>query len=270
MVARSAITLKCDTRLIMRAYKAIIAIFITLLAVSCSPESHYHDSSNRSDIAYLWSLAKHGSTTITEDITFCGTVVANDKLNEVTNRIVVADESGGIEIAIEAEYIEDIIPIFSNVRVCATGLSIGRQGRKCVLGTSPTGEYVVDRLTERELPYYISPADDIATLRAQRMDIGEINNEDLLHYIYIENVGFIDEEIGMTWSNCDTIDGNKNSIRHLTDGVDTMRVACSEECTYAKEPLPTGKLKCFGIVDYVDGDIALRISNHYIVEELTL
>lgn len=248
----------------MKICKAMIFVCAASYLIGCGSESHYRNNSKSYDIAYLWSLARYGSVDIKEDITFCGTVVINDKLDEVTNRIVVADKSGGIEIAIDSENINRIIPLFSNVRVSAMGLSIGRQGRKCVLGKHPTGEYVVDRLTEKELPYYISEAHDIKTLDAQVIKIADINTEHLLHYVCVENVRFVDEEVGLTWCDCDEFGECINTIRHLTDGTDTLRVACSKECIYANEPLPADNLRCFGIIDYVESDIALRICNNYI------
>jgi hypothetical protein len=203
---------------------------------------------------------------IKEDITISGTVVANDKYDEITHRIVVADNSGGIEIAIDSENIDVIFPLFSNVDVSVSGLYIGRQGGKCVLGKKPTGEYAVDRIKERELELYIRPNKDIATLEATKMRIADIGTEHMLHYIYLNDVRFIDEESGLSWCDCDKFGQRINTIRHLTDGVDTLRVICSKECTYAASELPHGERICYGIVDYAEGDIALRITNNYIIK----
>lgn len=200
---------------------------------------------------------------IREAITIQGTVVANDKYDEISKRIVVADESGGIEVAIDMDNIESKIPLNSNIEIRVGGLYIGRQGKKCILGTKPTGEYVVDRLKESEIPLYIRFTDNKETVRAKRMKIAEIENRHLLHYVCIDDVEFIDEELGLEWCDCDSLNQYVESIRHITDGRDTLRVVCSAECEYASAQLPEGKLKMYGIVDYAQRDIALRITNNH-------
>ena len=88
---------------------ALISLLVVLLG--CVAEEHPQSEDRVTDIAYLWSLVKRGSQPVTEDITIRGTVVATDKLDEVSHCIVVADDSGGIEIAIDAESINPLIPL---------------------------------------------------------------------------------------------------------------------------------------------------------------
>lgn len=245
----------------MRSYNHIVVIglLIALLNIGCSADSYHDDSNRQRDIAYLWSLSKDNSVAIKEVATIRGMVVANDKLNEVTHRIVVVDGSGGIEMAIDAENIDNIIPLYSTIEINVSGLYIGRQGRKCVLGTRPTGEYVVDRVAERDLPLYITSCDHEELIEATPMRIANVESRHLLHYICLDGVRFIDEEVGLAWCDRNAEGRHIESIRHLTDGTDTMRVVCSAECSYASAKLPSGMLHCYGIVDYAQGDLALRI-----------
>lgn len=237
----------------------IIILLTTILHVGCSRDTYYDDTTHRRDIAYLWSLSKDNSIAVKEVATIRGMVAANDKHGEITHSIVVVDDSGGIEIAIDAENIDDIIPLYSTVEVKVAGLYIGRQGKKCILGTRPTGEYVVDRIKERDLALYMTILDREQLIAPKRMDIGDIDNRHMLHYIYIEEAQFIDEEQGLTWCDCNDEGRYIESIRHITDGTNTLRVACSAECSYASAKIPSGKHMFYGIVDYVKGDIALRI-----------
>lgn len=242
---------------------ALISLLVVLLG--CVAEEHPQSEDRVTDIAYLWSLVKRGSQPVTEDITIRGTVVATDKLDEVSHCIVVADDSGGIEIAIDAESINPLIPLHSRVEVVASGLYIGRQGDKCLLGKRPTGQYVVDRIPERELPLYIKMLPEGERVAPKRLEIDEIAAHHLLHYVVVEGVRFVDEEMSLAWCDRDVEGRYINTIRHLTDGVDTLRVICSGECRYAEAELPHGTLKCCGIVDYAFGDIALRITDNQVI-----
>lgn len=241
------------------------SISLLFLLLGCTAERYPHDEKQTTDIVYLWSLVKHGSQPVREDITIRGTVVATDRLAELSSCIVVADDSGGIEIPIDAECVNDLIPLNSCVEVAAMGLYVGRQGDKCLLGKRATDLYVVDRIPANELSLYVTILPDGEVLAPKRMQIAQIESRHLLHFVCVEGVRFVDEKASLTWCDRD-IDGRYiNTIRHLTDGVDTLRVICSGECHYADAQLPEGTLKCSGIVDYAQGDIALRIIDNHIV-----
>jgi hypothetical protein len=249
----------------MRLFNILAIAMMACLIVGCASEGHYRDKQRTKDIAYLWTLVRRGSAPIKEDITVRGMVVANDKLNEISHSVIIADDSGGIEIAIDSEHIDKLLPLYSNVLVSVSGLYIGRQGDKCIIGRKPTDEYVVDRLRESDIPLYFSRLADEDVLRAKRMSICEIESKHLLHYIYVEDVRFVDQELGLKWCDRDYDGELINTIRHLTDGVDTLRIVCSKACDYATATLPTGNLTCFGVVDYAQGDIALRITDEQVV-----
>ena len=231
------------------------------LLVGCSYDDGLDNFQSKSvDIAYLWSLVKGNTKYIGRNLSIRGTVVANDKLKELNNSIVVVDQSGGIEIAIDSDNIDAYIPLFSEVEVKLSGLNIGRVGSKCVIGKPPTGEYVVDRIAEKEINLYIAPHLNTPDIPTRHLRIGEIEMKHLLHYICVEDVHFIAEEQDKAWCDKDSITHRRiTTIRHLTDGVDTLRVIVDKACKYSSASLPMGNITCYGIVDYNDRDIALRI-----------
>lgn len=245
---------------------AIIAIITTLLPSCTTDEGYNRGHKGVVDIVYLWSLVDHGSTTINSDISIRGTIVANDKLNELNKSIVIVDNSGGIEIVMDCEAIDAKLPLFSDVEVTLSGLSIGRVGSKCVVGKRPLGEYVVDRIPEQEIDLYITPIAQPHAQPSHHLHIGEIESHHILNYICVENVRFIDEEHGRLWCERDSITHRYvTTIRHLTNGIDTLRVVVDKECQYSSAPLPSEDITCYGIVDYYDRDIALRISNQQVL-----
>jgi hypothetical protein len=124
----------------------ISLILCLLLASACSKDSSQNNP-QRVSIAYLWSLCSERSVAIKSDIYIEGHVVANDKLGEKHKSIVIADNTGGIELKIEDEKINSYIPLFSHVELRCSGLHVGREGGKTVVGAPPTSEHVVDRIT---------------------------------------------------------------------------------------------------------------------------
>jgi hypothetical protein len=243
----------------------IIATILTLLA-ACSTYEEYKGPTGEVDILYLWSLVRHGSRAIDSDLSIRGTIVANDKLNELNNSIVVADKSGGIEIAIQCDDIDSHLPLFSDVEVTLAGLNIGRVGSKCVVGHRPSGEYVVDRIDQRDIYLYIKPIGLPHSTPAKHLSISEIDMSHMLNYVCVENVRFIDEEQGLLWCERDTVTHRYvTTLRHLTDGIDTLRVVTDKECRYASAPLPSGDITCYGIIDYYNRDVALRISDNQVL-----
>lgn len=235
--------------------------------MGCSWEDSYNSlESKEVDIVYLWSLVKGGSKRIDRNMTIRGTVVANDKFKELNHSIVVVDQSGGIEIAIESDNIEALIPLYSEVEVRLSGLHIGRVGSKCVIGMPPTGEYVVDRINERDINLYITPYLNTPNIPTRYLRVGEVGMQHLLNYICVEDVRFITEEHDMTWCDRDSLTNRYiTTIRHLTDGVDTLRVIVDKACGYSSASLPTGDITCYGILDYNDRDFALRISDNQVL-----
>ena len=81
----------------------------------------------------------------------------------------------------------------------------------------------------------------------------------MLRYVRIDGVEFIEK--GQAWLDCDSLDRPLCSLRHITDGCDTLSVMVNDATLYGAEKLPTDRLNCFGIIDTYAGDLALRIIN---------
>ena len=253
----------------MRGIVALISL-IALLLVSCSPPE-LEMRSGEVSVAYVWSLAHDRSTKIKSDIFIRGRVVLTDKLGEISRSIIVADDSGGVEIKIDLDNINDIIPIYSEVTLHLSGLSVGREGSKIVVGEHPTAQYVVDRIPSDRVFNYITLHDtDCSPLTPEVVRIGDIDAWHMLRSISIDGVHFVDEEEGTCWAEYDDERQRRiTTVHHITDGVDTIPVIVNGECRYAAESLPQGPLRITAIVDWHDGAIALRIANHRVQSTAT-
>ena len=236
--------------------------------VSCTTES-LRAPRGQVSVAYLWSLTSERSVTIKNDIYIVGYVVANDKLGELRKAIVIDDGSGGIELKVEGEEINAVAPLFSRVMLRCSGLNIGREGAKTVIGRAPTAEYVVDRIDKDDVLNYPTLLDNQDTaLVGERVTIEQANTDKMLRYVAISDLLPIKEEQGLTW--CDSeqsSEEHRTSVRHFHDLSDTLRVVVDGACYYASERLPKQTCTLHGIVDWYDGDIALRISAHQVFKQ---
>jgi hypothetical protein len=251
----------------MRRIANHISLLLCLVFCACTatePTGNF-DGHNVS-IAYLWSLCDDRSVAIKDDLRIQGFVVANNKLGELHRSIVVADETGGIEIKIDCDDTDLHFPLYSEVDVRCSGLHIGREGLKSVLGTPPTAEYVVDRIAESQMHNIIDVRHTaIAPPRAIRRKISELSSYDMLNYIRIDSVRFADEELGKRWVAYGDDGKPQTTIHHITDGTHFARVVVDKGVIYGIEELPSGEFFCIGILDYHDGDLALRITNHQVI-----
>lgn len=245
----------------------VLLISILLVCVACS-DGGGHDSGVEGDvsIAYLRSMADARSQRIKSDIWVEGIVVLNDKLSESYKSFVVYDGTAGVEVKVDLEDVERVLPLYSGVRIRCEGLHIGREGERCVLGAEPTAEYVVDRIPESEIPNRITLYDAGATRElATKRRIADIGYSDMLAYARVDGVRLIAEEHGALWCDANAADAPfESSLRHFTDGCDTLAVATLNRCYYATEPIMEEEVTLIGVVDSYRGELVLRLSDRKI------
>ncbi len=238
-----------------------IVLYISLLlgAIGCrgSEEAVVESRS----IASLWSYIGRETVLITEDISLRGYVVANDKYGELRRAIVVEDGSAGVMVELDMEDVELSIPLYSRVEVNCSGLWLAAVGPKLMLGAEPMGDFVVDRIPASKALNHISvlrESSDTPTIA--RRSIAELGYRDMLRYVSVAGLRLVDSEHGTLWTDVDSLTGRPiTSVRHFVDANDTLRVVTDARCHYATDYIPTLELIISGVVDWYDGDIALRI-----------
>ena len=87
----------------------------------------------------------------------------------------------------------------------------------------------------------------------------------MLRYVRIDDVAFVEE--GEAWLDCDSLGMPLNSLRHITDALDTLTVVVNDATIYGAEHLPTGRVDCYGIIDSYEGKPALRIINKQTIKQ---
>lgn len=244
----------------------MLLISMLLACVTCSDGGHDSGVEGDVSIAYLRSMADARSQRIKSDIWVEGIVVLNDKLGESYKSVVVYDDTAGVEVKLDLEDVDKTLPLYSGVRIRCDGLHVGREGERCVLGAEPTAEYVVDRIAESEIPNRITLYDAGAPRElATKRRIADIGYSDMLAYVRIDGVRLIAQERGALWCDANAADAPfESSLRHFTDGRDTLTVATLNRCYYATELIMEEEVTLIGVVDSYRGELVLRLSDHKI------
>lgn len=244
------------------------AILISALCLlGCSPKQpEYGDYESTVSIAYLKSLCRGSSYAITDDISICGSVVANDRLGEFYKSIVIVDDSGGIEVSIDKHDIYLDLPLHSRITIFCSGLSLGRLGGKIELGAHPTGNYPVDGISADQFSHYFKTEASGANTSPVERTIGSLTAADISSYVVFRNLHLTGEQHD-AW--CATENGEWIDTTHTLEDASgtTLPLRVNAECSYAGMPTPSSTFDIAGIVDYADGAYFLRISNYAVSEK---
>lgn len=245
----------------------ILLALLALCIAACTPtaEDEYGHIGRKVSISHLKSLAVSKSQAIRSDVVIVGRVVANDKLGELNRAIAIMDDTAAIELKIDCSDIDIIIPLYSEVVVRCTGLWIGCEGEKIVLGAEPTSHYVVDRVAEKELFTIIKEVNLPDTMpTSRRRTISDIEQLDMSALVRIDNLRFID--VGARWCDKDTTSGRYiETLRYAEDATGIIGVLTDGDCDYRMEMLPDGEVAIYAIVDSYLSERVLRITNHGII-----
>lgn len=230
-----------------------------------SPEYESGDGTARHvSIAYLKSLCRGVLHPVTEDLWIEGCVVGNDLYGEFPDALVVEDESGGIEVLIDAKRLYRTFDSGSTVRVYCNGLALGDYGGKVQLGLPPTAEYILDRISAESLGHHVRRiGDGSVDFVPRELSFGEVAASRIATYVRFRRVRFAHEEVGLPFCLRDSETGRLLATdRHLVDERnDTLIVRFAASCTYAEEPAPAGMGTVSGVLDYFNGNYMLRITN---------
>lgn len=248
----------------------VAAMVCSLSCRSSSPPGKYGDYPSEVSVAYLKSLCKGSSTVIRNDLTVTGRVVATDKLSEFRGAVVVADAGGGIEISVDSERTDILMPLYSEVKIHCQMLALGDYGGKIILGAEPSSGYAVDRLSESDLPHFVEVLSTATSLpEAFPVEIGALSAADISRYVVLDDVRFVDGETGLAWCDFDPQTMRRvDTYRHIVDSAgDTLAVYTRGACAYASVMLPSGDCRIYGIVDCFNGGYSLTVSNYRVIEK---
>ncbi len=244
----------------------ILQLCLLFCAGCTTPKLEYDKPQNSVSIAYLKSLCRSNVHYIDEDITISGRVTANDWLGEFYKSIVIEDDSGGIEIAIDRHNIYTDIPIDSRITVLCCGLALGRSGGKIELGMRPTGEYSVDNIESSLLSNFI-----IVDKTPQERQITTLTIEQIVARYVSCTVQIEGLQIVEPHCDCWCESGSEKGIDTEHIAIDKrgqrLKIRVRGGCEYANAPIPKGRFTIRGIVDYAADEFYVRPTNRGIRAE---
>ena len=250
--------------------RILVAMMLALLISACgnSPEiGDFEDTPNGLiSIAHLKSLLKGNSTSLSDDVSVSGYVIANDMYGELYKEIVISDESGGIAIAVDVDRSATKFPLCAHITISCSGLQIGQVNGRPTLGTKSDGGYRVERLSQTLINRHIL-IDKTApqSIEPQRVSIEEISTKLAGNFIRLDNVELRDEA-GKTWCEKDSKSGEYiETTRYAYDvSGSKIGVRISAYCNYCDEKIPSGKGMICGIVEVENKTPVIRIVQHQI------
>ena len=239
-------------------------LYVSLIVLmACSSPVNNQVVDGDVSMTYLRSLADERSQCIKSDVWIEGCVVLNDKVGETYKSFVLYDGEAGVDVKVDIEDVDFVVPLYAQVRIRCEGLYVGREGSRVVLGAEPTAEYVVDRISEAEFENrleIIHLYDKYSGCRT--MQITDIGLDDVSCLVSVEAVRIIPEESSLAWCDADASERPfESSLRHFVAGDNTLTVAILNRCDYAAQIVPGDIVTLVGVVDSYDGEVVLRPSN---------
>ena len=247
----------------------IAAAVMALACCACTKSVPDYDDDPRGtvSIAHLKTLCTSESVVITDDIAITGHIAANDLYGEYSRTIVLCDDSGGIEIAVDSRRTAETFPIAARLTVHCTSLALGDYGGRVMLGAAPTAQYTVDRIAESDFArYFLLDTASAQAVDPVRITIPEARPELVGSLVQIDDVTF-GSEADLAWCDTDPATGDHiDTERTATDRAGrTMAVRTISQCEYRDEKIPAGYGTLRGILEYFNGEFSLRITNHQIL-----
>lgn len=254
----------------MRRIASLLTNILLLCAVGCSDATsgEYNDRPKGTvSIAHLKTMAKSASTAIVDDISVEGYVVANDLFGEYYKSIVISDTSGGIEVSVDLRRTATEFPISARVVIHCSGLAIGSNAGRLVLGAQPEAEYTIDRIPAADISRYISvDTNNPREIEPTPLSIAELTAAHIGNYVVIKGLNFGDQA-GKAWCERDSLTGKHTTTQRTAYDSEGREIGIRiiSTCNYRDEVIPAGTGDLYGVVECYNGEYSLRIVNHGIM-----
>lgn len=210
------------------------------------------DFASNTTIAALKTQYSGGLDSISSDIIIKGKVVANDESGNLYKKLVIQDETAGIEILLNKTSLYNEYKLGQRIYVKCKGMYLGNYGGLIQLGYTYQGK--IGQLPEIFIPQHLF-RDSLpgSVPEAVKLNLAGNNTQYLDMLVYIENATFVDGGKA-TWA---TADATTN--RTLNSGGKSIVVRTSNYANFALETIPTGTGTVYGILSAYNGTLQLTI-----------
>lgn len=221
----------------------IVRVLFLLLFISCAHTDNnpYDDNSQLEivSVAYLRSLYSGSVSVIESNIAIETTLVSSDAEGNFYHSLVFADDTGGIEIAVDMDDSFKSFSYFQDYTIYCKGLYLGANGNDVKLG-SYTGFYYVSDIDESLLQSYIvSSVDTNLPYSIDKLTMAEITDRHMSCLVMLSGVSLRDEVLSDGNGNMMNLrisDYAKFSVSDSVDNCTIMGVVSKSEGMYNITP----------------------------------
>ncbi len=209
-------------------------------------------------VADVKDLLEFGTaTSLPNDKFIKGTVIANNSNGNFFRKVIVQDETGGVEIRINDDSAFSEFPIGSEVYVVLGNLYIGEFGGVAQLGTNDGNQVGIIEVASSVL---LSTGNS-GSITPKSISLESLSENDINSIVQISDVQFMEDDLPATYAS----DGS-NGFYELQDCEgNNLLVFTSSFSDYTSTPLPEGNGTFIGVFSAFNGDfqIILRDPNEF-------
>lgn len=192
---------------------------------------------------------------LTEETRIVGVVIADDESGNFYKQIIVGDETGSIQISINANGIYACCPVGQKVVIDCTGLCIGGYGSLAQIGTPYNGSIgrMDLELWQEHVRLLNEPRLWYEELKPLELTAAELKTLDMALtplLVVFNNVTFKDADGSLVFAGEDDVEKG-NAVERtivLEDGTSTLVLRTSKYANFSKEVMPQGKLQLTGVL----------------------
>ena len=250
-----------------RSFKVAALLLIPLLAAGCLKKTELYggdgnegggdDGTTVVSVQYLKSLYRNYPFTIEDDFELDVMVIADDRQGTFANTIVVADESGGIEMKLSGTNLYRDFHVGQNLRISCRNLVLDSYGGVVQLGChSDNPEYETSFIPYSEILAYINKTNlEINYAIPAELTFAGLQPHHVSTLVAFSDVQFVEGELGLFWTEDD-----RDTDRHIVnrDG-ETLIVRTSRNAIFAGQLLPEYSGYIEGVLSYFNGQYQLRV-----------
>lgn len=209
------------------------------------------------DLLDSWVSEKF--TEIEEDLIITGNVVANDESGNFYKQLVIQDETGGIQVRLDAIGLFNEFPIGRKIAIRCQGLFISDyNGLPQLSSVTGTGVDLTSiAIPEPLIPEFVFNTSETEPIAAKEININENSSSLINTLVRYDDVQFTVGSAAKPLA--DII--NQFSVNHDLEDCNerTMLVRTSGFASFANEFTPTGKGSITGVLSVFRGDYQLLI-----------
>ncbi len=254
--------------------RSILRYFFLLCMVSCSPSVDYdtylsdEESTSVMSILSLKESYVSGLQLLSDDVVVSGIITANNIAGEFEYSIIIEDDSGAIEVALDQSSGVGRYLLGSRLTLYCGGLYMVSDGGSMMLGCEPSlgDDYLVSEIDEDDMLERSTITTQESLKEPRVVTIGGLEPTLSLCYVAIEGVTILPADTGGTVCARDEDTGRFVSTTHeAVDGDgNTIRVYVPSTVIYAGMSITSSQTTLYGIVDLYNGYYSMRLVCGYI------